>query len=686
MLDSKRTYLLLLVLGMALTISAARAQSNTNGGATPTTTTQSKVPASSDVKLSQAERILRLEQSIELTRTELAQLKTELDNPESEYGKSKAEFTRLDKRLKERELELTTQPAEDPKRLDGLRNARETAKERFDLAIQGRAASEQKYTLLLKKLEQDTAVLSRLRGPGATASQPAAASMPAAAERAEGSAPTTVAPPAPQATPQSQTPPTVSLPMPPSAVVAQPPAEQTQPAPVPMAKELLAAQQEAAKLRAAATAAEQELEMVAARISTLRDSIKIEQARLETAQQQSANSQKAYKSARDYAQKLISTGAAADNINTALNRVDDAEARMAAAEKEVELREEGLEILQSELTELQAEHGASLREAERKRTEAAKANEEVKRLQNPYSLFRIMQWVIDHGPAILGILVGMFVLLWVIKVTEHRIVHLIAGRSDTGTESERESRAKTLASVFRNVSSTAIVVGGVLMLLSEVDINIVPLLGAAGVVGLAVAFGAQSLIKDYFSGFIILLENQYAINDVVKIGDTAGMVEHISLRMTLLRDVEGNAHFIPHGEIKSVTNMTHGWSRAVFDIGVAYKEQVDKVMKVLMELAREIRRDPAFSPLILDDPEMLGVDKLDDSAVVIRFLIKTRPLRQWTIKREMLRRIKNRFDELGIEIPFPHRTVYHQYQSNGQAEGSEGGTLAPLGDRSHQRE
>jgi small-conductance mechanosensitive channel len=399
-----------------------------------------------------------------------------------------------------------------------------------------------------------------------------------------------------------------------------------------MAKELLAAQQEAAKLRAAATAAEQELEMVAARISTLRDSIKIEQARLETAQQQSANSQKAYKSARDYAQKLISTGAAADNINTALNRVDDAEARMAAAEKEVELREEGLEILQSELTELQAEHGASLREAERKRTEAAKANEEVKRLQNPYSLFRIMQWVIDHGPAILGILVGMFVLLWVIKVTEHRIVHLIAGRSDTGTESERESRAKTLASVFRNVSSTAIVVGGVLMLLSEVDINIVPLLGAAGVVGLAVAFGAQSLIKDYFSGFIILLENQYAINDVVKIGDTAGMVEHISLRMTLLRDVEGNAHFIPHGEIKSVTNMTHGWSRAVFDIGVAYKEQVDKVMKVLMELAREIRRDPAFSPLILDDPEMLGVDKLDDSAVVIRFLIKTRPLRQWTIR------------------------------------------------------
>jgi small conductance mechanosensitive channel len=122
--------------------------------------------------------------------------------------------------------------------------------------------------------------------------------------------------------------------------------------------------------------------------------------------------------------------------------------------------------------------------------------------------------------------------------------------------------------------------------------------------------------------------------------------------------------------------MTHGWSRAVFDIGVAYKESVDQVIQVLTELGKELRRDVAFSPLILDDPEMLGVDSLGDSAVVIKFFIKTRPLRQWTVKREMLRRVKNRFDELGIEIPFPHRTIYHRYESGQQPEDGE--VLSPL--------
>ena len=158
---------------------------------------------------------------------------------------------------------------------------------------------------------------------------------------------------------------------------------------------------------------------------------------------------------------------------------------------------------------------------------------------------------------------------------------------------------------------------------------------------------------------MILLENQYKLNDVVKINDHSGQVEQITLRMTGLRDLEGNLHFIPNGEITSVVNMTHGWSRALFDIGVAYKENVDRVMEVIMELGKELRKDPKFRTLILEDPTMLGVDSFADSAVIIKFFIKTRPLQQWTVKRELLRRIKNRFDELGIEIPFPHRTVYH---------------------------
>jgi small conductance mechanosensitive channel len=137
-------------------------------------------------------------------------------------------------------------------------------------------------------------------------------------------------------------------------------------------------------------------------------------------------------------------------------------------------------------------------------------------------------------------------------------------------------------------------------------------------------------------------------------------VERITLRLTVLRDLDGRVHFIPNGHIVTVTNMTHGWSRALFDIGVAYKEDVDQVMEVLVELGKELRRDLEFRHMILEQPEMLGVDQLADSSVVIKFYIKTRPLMQWNVKREMLRRIKRKFDELGIEIPFPHRTIYHR--------------------------
>ena len=201
------------------------------------------------------------------------------------------------------------------------------------------------------------------------------------------------------------------------------------------------------------------------------------------------------------------------------------------------------------------------------------------------------------------------------------------------------------------------------MIFEEIGIAVGPLMGGAAVFGLAVAFGAQNLIRDYFYGFVILFENQYKLNDVLKIGELSGQVEQISLRMTVLRDLEGNVHFIPNGKIDSVTNMTYGWSRAVIEIGVAYKEDVDHVMQVLLSLGTELREDPTFGQFILDAPEMLGVNELGDSCVAIRMLIKTKPLTQWRVKREMLRRTKRRFDELGIEIPFPHRTVYHRYEA-----------------------
>jgi small conductance mechanosensitive channel len=259
------------------------------------------------------------------------------------------------------------------------------------------------------------------------------------------------------------------------------------------------------------------------------------------------------------------------------------------------------------------------------------------------------------------ILIAMFVGHWLSRMFSQRVIQLVAHNGARGSSIEREARARTLIGVLHNAVSLAIFVGGGLMILQEAGIPIAPLLGGAAVFGLAVAFGAQNLIRDYFYGFVILLENQYKLNDVVQIGAISGQVEMITLRMTVLRDLEGRVHFVPNGQISAVTNMTHGWSRALFDIGVAYKENVDRVMAVIMALAHELRTDPYFGPMILEDATMLGVDDLGDSAVTIKFYIKTLPLQQWNIKRELLRRIKNRFDEIGIEIPYPHRTLFHRF-------------------------
>lgn len=278
--------------------------------------------------------------------------------------------------------------------------------------------------------------------------------------------------------------------------------------------------------------------------------------------------------------------------------------------------------------------------------------------RNPFTLKNTAQWVEAHGLKLVAILLGTLVLYLLVKSSEKHLVRVLTAAGERGTLVERENRAVTLAAVFRNVASITVLIGGGLMALEEVGIPILPLMGGAAVLGLAVAFGAQNLVKDYFSGFMLLFEDQYGINDVVNIGGISGAVEQITLRVTALRDLEGTMHFIPHGTITTVSNMTHGWSRALLDIGVAYKEDTDRVSAEMLEVAAALRKDEAFGPFILDDAELLGVDALGDSAVLIKMCVKTQPLKRWAVKREMLRRIKYRFDELGIEIPFPHRTVF----------------------------
>lgn len=241
-------------------------------------------------------------------------------------------------------------------------------------------------------------------------------------------------------------------------------------------------------------------------------------------------------------------------------------------------------------------------------------------------------------------------------VTQH--LEKVITAKEAIRESETVLRIKTFTKLLRWLG--LIVISGIAfyMILGNFGIDVTPLLAGAGIVGLAFGFGGQYLIRDIINGIFILLEGQYRVNDVVKIGEHGGLVENVTLRTTTLRDLEGRVIFIPNGEIKTVINFTKDYAQAVFDIGIAYKENVDKVMEVIKQLGKEMRKDPYFGRLILDDLEMFGVDNFADSQVTIKFRIKTVPIKQWEVAREFRRRIKNKFDELGIEIPFPHRTLY----------------------------
>jgi small conductance mechanosensitive channel len=212
--------------------------------------------------------------------------------------------------------------------------------------------------------------------------------------------------------------------------------------------------------------------------------------------------------------------------------------------------------------------------------------------------------------------------------------------------------------VLRDVARVFIVAVGTMMILSEIGIDLKPLLAAAGLGGLAIGFGAQSLVKDVIAGFFILLEDSISVGDVVEVAGVSGVVEEVKLRTITLRDVSGSVHIVPNGIVDRVKNMTKGYSYFVFDIGVAYREDVDHVMAVLVEIAADLRADPLYAADILEPLEMLGVDRFDESAIIIRCRLKTLPSQQWRIGREMNRRIKKTFDAKGIEIPFPHRTIY----------------------------
>lgn len=272
-------------------------------------------------------------------------------------------------------------------------------------------------------------------------------------------------------------------------------------------------------------------------------------------------------------------------------------------------------------------------------------------------------WFLSSGLRILLILILMLIGLKAAKIISNRLFSVFRKNKDD----EFKKRADTLSSIIRYILSIGILIITAITIMSELGIQIGPILAAAGIVGFAVGFGAQNLVQDIISGFFILLEDQIRVGDVVQIAGKGGLVEKITLRMIILRDLSGNVHYVRNGQIDVVTNMTKEYSRYVFDIGVAYREDVDEVIKVIEQIDETLRSDPEFKDDILEPIEILGLDQFADSAVIIKARTKTKPIKQWRIAREFNRRLKRKFDEKNIEIPFPHVTLYMGEDKQGKS-------------------
>lgn len=269
--------------------------------------------------------------------------------------------------------------------------------------------------------------------------------------------------------------------------------------------------------------------------------------------------------------------------------------------------------------------------------------------------------------------------IWFLTWLGLRVVSQIARRIEKAVDdgddshlSEREQRGQTISQLLRSVGKVLLVALGLLLTLN-VFIDIKPLLGGVGILGLAVSFGAQSLVKDVISGFFYLIEGQFAVGDVIEIAGKSGVVERMTLRVVMLRDTNGALHMIPNGQISTVSNLTRGWSRAVVDVGVAYGTDVDKALDIFRHEAEGLARDPDWKGDLDGPPEVVGVNDLGDSQVTIRTLLRTHPGKQWGVGREFRRRIKNRLDHEGIEIPFPQRMMH--IRVSGDADPNEAKSL-----------
>jgi len=266
--------------------------------------------------------------------------------------------------------------------------------------------------------------------------------------------------------------------------------------------------------------------------------------------------------------------------------------------------------------------------------------------------------IIAHAIRVVVILAVAFISMFVIRRTAPRIMKMHLPKLHKERPAQLAERAKTLSGIIIQVASIAIWVAAAVMIVSEFGVNIAPLLAGIGVASLALGFAAQNIIRDYLYGFFIIMEDWYRVGEVAIISGTGGLVESITLRRTILRDLNGTMHIFPNSKVESASNMTRDWSRINLNISVAYKENLSRVFQVINEVCQEFKDDDTWGKDMLTLPHVERVDNLGDSGIEIKILGDTKPIRQWALTGELRKRLKDRFDEVGIEIPWPHTKVY----------------------------
>jgi len=660
-----------LLLGAALLVGSAAAVAqplpgpetaeSEGGGEVPTASTS---PTAEDERplaerapreFSDAERLLRMQQvvasdeaKLERLRTDLASRRVFLDQLTGQMATYQGTHDELQARLRD------VEPGSDEEaRLQAgvarLERRYELFNRHATLTFKAEEALRKQIAGLESKIETDREALAFFRGGQPTEGEPPAAVAGPSPDRAEPSAPRAGISIAPG----------VSIPEAPEASTGG-----TRDSLLPETAEQIAARQDLEQKQREARFAEEAVVTFVQRLEALEDQAELERVLLQTDEEALQNLADYVRFLQDTREELLAAGGAEDELATLELQRARSGAELERVEAEVARRRAEVDTLEERRAYARGEQERVSAVAEARREEAEAARKWVVWIESPLYPGNLARWAVERGPRVLAVLLLAGFILVVLRVSLRRIARVVVTKSRKA-RSSAVNRADTLALSFQSLATTLILAACVLLVLQEAGLDVKTVLGGAAILGVAIAFGAQNLMRDYFTGFMMLLEDQYELGDLVTIGSITGTVERVNMRVTMLRDLEGRVHFIPNGQIGSLTNRTYDWARALVDIPVGPEEDVDRVMALLVEVAQELKADPEWADEVVDEPQMLGVDKFTESGVVVKLMLKTHPERMFPLRRELLRRIKKAFDAAGIEPGFPVRVMRDRTRSEG---------------------